>query len=103
MFKIELLFDKGLYFLFILIYCLSLFSLSYFLLYLGYGNPKFVIVLKVPLISFIIFQILFFMFKKIFKRNPENTFWVFVKKPIQDVLFSMFFWILGVGLPLIIV
>jgi hypothetical protein len=103
MFKIEWLFNNAISFWSILIYSLLLFGLSFILLNVEYGNPKMVKVLKMPLISFVIFRGLYFLFKKIYKRNPENTFWVFQKKPVQDIIFTLLFWILGVGIPFFIV
>lgn len=103
MYKIEWLFGFGVSFLVVLIYSNMLFGLSFLLLEINYGNPNMVVFLRMPLISFAIFKMLYIIFKLIYKRNPENTAWVFTKKPIQDVLFSMLFWFLGVGLPFFLV
>lgn len=103
MYKIEWLFGFGNSFWAVLLYCILLFGLSFLLLELNYSNPKMVVVLRMPIISFTIFKIFHLIFKKIYGRNPENTFWVFEKKPIQDVLFSILFWLLGVGLPIFLV
>lgn len=54
---------------------------------------------KMPVISTIIFYGMHQMFKKLYHRNPENTFWTFSKKPLEDILFSLLFWIIGIGLP----
>ena len=62
--------------------------------------PKTLTALKMPSLSVIIFYILHQSFKILYKRNPENTFWVFNKKPTEDILFSALFWIIGIGLPL---
>ena len=102
MYKIEWLFGFGTSFLVVLIYSIMLFGLS-FLLLENYGNPKMVVFLRMPIISFAIFKMFHIIFKLIYKRNPENTAWVFKKKPIQDVLFSILFWLLGVGLPFFLV
>jgi len=103
MFKVEWLCDNGMSFWVILIYCMLLFSLSIFLLDGEYANPKMVKALKMPLISFVVFRCLFFVFRKKNNRNPENTFWVFSRKPIQDIVFTILFWLLGVGFPFFIV
>jgi hypothetical protein len=103
MFKIEWLFDNGISFWVILIYCILLFSLSFILLNEEYANPNMVKALKMPLISFVVFRCLYFAFRRKYKRNPENTFWVFHEKPIQDIVFTLLFWFLGVGLPFFIV
>jgi hypothetical protein len=103
MYKIEWLFGFGVSFWAVLIYCILLFGLSFLLLELNYSNPKMGVALRMPIISFVIFKNFHLIFKKIYSRNPENTAWVFKKKPIQDVLFSILFWLLGVGLPFFLV
>lgn len=103
MFKIEWLFDNGISFWNILIYNVLLFILSYVLLKWGYGDAKMIKGLKMPLYSFVVFRVLYFVFKKKYKRNPENTFWTFQKKPIQDIAFTLLYWFLGVGMPFLIV
>jgi len=103
MYKIEWLFDFGVSFLVILIYSIILFALSFLLLEINYGNPNIVVSLRMPIISLAIFKMFHIIFKFIYKRNPENTAWVFKKKPIQDILFSILFWLLGVGLPFFLV
>lgn len=57
--------------------------------------------LKMPIVSLLIFCVLNWAFMKLYNRHPENTFWSFTKKPIEDVLFSIIFWILGIVLPVI--
>lgn len=63
--------------------------------------------LKMPLISFAIFKILHFSFKYLYERNPENTSWTYNKAPnkapVQDVMFSILFWLLGVGMVVILI
>lgn len=103
MYKIEWLLGCGIPFWTVLIYCILLLGLSFLLLELDYSNPKMVVFLRMPLISFVVFKILQITFKRKYKRNPENTAWVFRKKPVQDVLFSILFWLLGVVLPFMLV
>jgi hypothetical protein len=103
MYKIEWLFGFGVPFQAILGYSILLFLLSFLLLELNMSNPKIVVTLRMPIISFAIFKILHIVFLRVYKRNPENTFWVFEKKPVQDVVFSLLFWFLGVGLPFFLV
>lgn len=66
------------------------------------GKFKTIGALQIPLFSLLLFYILYQIFFKIYKRNPENTFWTLTKKPIEDVLFSILFWIIGIALPVII-
>lgn len=103
MYKIEWLFGFGVSFWVVLMYSIVLFGLSFLLSEIDYSIPKTLVFLRMPIISFAIFKMLHMLFKLIYKRNPENTAWVFKKKPIQDVLFSLLFWIFGVGLPFFLV
>jgi hypothetical protein len=102
MLKIDWLFNTKT-FLRVLLFNLVIFILSYILIDIDYGNPKMVLMLKMPLLSSVIFFLLYTLYRRIYKRNPENTFWTFTKKPIEDVVFSILFWLLGVGLPVFLV
>lgn len=102
MFRIEWLFNYK-YFLINIFYNIVLFCGSLLMLNYQLGNPKMVVALKMPLISSLVFFLLYITFQKIYKRNPENTFWTFTKKPVQDVIFTLLFWFLGVGLPVYII
>ena len=98
--KMEWLIDKKI-FVINIIYGIILFIVGTALMEYNIGRVRFVAALRMPLVSSLIFFVLLFLFKKIFKRNPENTFWVFTKKPIEDVIFTLLFWLLGVGLPIL--
>lgn len=100
MFKIEWLLDLK-PFLINLGYDLILFLIS--CLMSNRNAPKTLSALKMPLISSLIFFILCLAFRHIYLRNPENTFWVFRNKPVQDVIFTLLFWFLGIGLPFLII
>jgi hypothetical protein len=102
MFKIEWLFLTKT-FVINVIYNILLFGISFLLVKYQISNPKFLLLLRMPLFSTFVFLILYKGFKKIYQRNPENTFWVFTGKPIQDVIFTLLFWFLGVGLPFILI
>jgi len=102
MFKIEWLFNPK-SFMVNIIYDIILFIISFLIFQYQIGNPKIIAALRMPLLSSAVFFILYWSFKKIYKRNPENTFWTFVAKPVQDVIFTILFWFLGVGLPFILI
>lgn len=102
MYKIEWLFNLK-SFLIIFFYTILLFGLSFLLLEYNIGNPRIIIALKMPILSITIFKLLNILFKIIYKRNPENTAWTYTKKPIEDVLFSILYWFLGVGLPFFLI
>ncbi|MDP3927632.1 MAG: hypothetical protein Q8R57_01285 [Bacteroidota bacterium] len=102
MFKIEWLFHfKS--FLINIIYNIFLSGASFFLIFYRMGNTAMVLSLWIPLLSSLVFYLLYFGFKRIYKRDPENTFWVFSGKPIQDIVFTFLFWFLGVGVPFILI
>jgi len=103
MFKIEWLCKGGIVFWILLLYCIILFCLSFYMLNLDYDNLKMTKALKMPLISLMVFKVMYYIFILKYKKEPENTFGVFQSKAIQDVLFSILFWILGVGMPFFLV
>lgn len=82
-------------FLFLLIFNLIIFISSYFITGQFSVKDDFVVILRGGLLSQLIFYILLVVFRKIYKRNPENTFWVFTKKPLEDIIFNMSFMLLG--------
>lgn len=97
MFKIEWLFDSKSFRINIL-YNVCLFLLYFLFDYYEIGNPKYIIALRIPLMSSIVFLIFYQIFKSIYHRNPENTAWAMTGKPMEDVVFSILFWVFGVGL-----
>lgn len=88
LFRIEWLFNKK-SFLSILGIDLLLFLVSFIV------KEKNIQVLRVALLSSIIFFALYKAFVLRYKRNPENTFYAFEKKPVQDVMFTILFWLLS--------
>jgi hypothetical protein len=102
MFRIKWLLNSQ-SFLLVMAYNVVLFAISFFLLKYQIGSQKLVLALKIPLLSSTIFYVLYRLFKLLYKRNPENTFWEFTGRPIQDVVFTILFWVLGVGLPFVLV
>ncbi len=97
--KMEWLMDKKMY-PWIILYCTILYLASFLFLHTTIVIPAVAKVLRIPIFSFIIFVIFHSIFKILFKRDPENTYWAFTSKPIQDVIFCMLFWILGVLIPI---
>ncbi len=102
MFKIEWLFQTR-PFMINLVCNVILFAVSFSLIQNEIGNPKLVVALRMPLLSSLVFLVLYKIFFKMYGRNPENTFWVFTKKPIQDVIFTISYWFLGGGLPFVLI
>lgn len=102
LFKIEWLFATKT-FLRILAVSIILFLLSLMMVKNSIGNPKVTPILMAPLFSAIVFFCFYKTFYFIYKRNPENTMYSFTKKPINDIVFTMLFWIVGVGGPIVLV
>jgi hypothetical protein len=98
MFKIDWLLIKRPF----LIYLCASFVL-FVISYLQLIELSTVEVLKIPFISALVFKGMHLIFLLILKRNPENTFWEFSKKPLADILFTLIFWLLGTGLPFLLV
>lgn len=67
------------------------------------GNPKLVIALKMPLLSQLIFICMVFIFRKIYNRNPVDTFWTMDQALMKDGIFNFVFWAMAIILPAIIV
>ena len=93
-FKIEWLFSLRNYLL-LLSFGIVLFLISKYLLVHQISNQKTVPLLQVCFYATLIFGLFYFIFKKVFHRNPVNTFWVYSRKPIEDVLFNFIFWLAG--------
>lgn len=103
MFKIEWLCKGGIIFWILLSYCLILFYFPFYMLNLDYDNLKMTKALKMPLISLMVFKVMYHIYFIKYKKMPENTFGATQNKAIQDVLFSILFWIFGVGAPFFLV
>lgn len=67
------------------------------------GNPKVVIALKMPLLSQLLFILMIVCFRKIYNRNPVDTFWTMDRGLMKDGIFNFVFWVIGVILPAILV
>lgn len=102
LFKRELLLEKK-PFLILLSANLILFLLGYILEAYLIGNPKLVIALKMPLLSQSIFILMLVCFRKIYKRNPVDTFWTMDKSLMRDGVFNFAFGVIGLILPTILV
>lgn len=102
LFKREWLLEKDKA-IFIFIWNVFLFISSYFLLYIDFGDPDSVLLLRMSLITHLIFIFLVIIFKKIVGRNPVDTFWVSDKKLFIDGAFNFLFWFLGIVLPMTVI
>lgn len=84
--------------------------LNFLLLVVGYalqhyliGNQKFVIALKMPFISQLLFISFVTIFRKVYKRDPKETFWSMDWNLIKDGLFNFVLWLACLILPAILV
>lgn len=102
MFRIEWLY-KIRQFILLLIFYFVLFVSSVLGFFENYIDNNFNQILKAPFLALLVFSSFRYSFRVIFKRDPENTFWSFEKKPVGDVLFTILYWLFGVGAPIILV
>lgn len=79
----------------ILVCNVVLFMISYVPLLGRVIDVKFHGALRVGLISYVVFQILLLIFFLIYRRKPTSTYWVFEKKPVEDVVFGIVFTVVG--------
>jgi len=88
----------------ILLICnLVLFILGYVMQYHSFGNPKLTVALKMPILSQLIFIGLVTIFRKIYNRDPVDTFWTMDISLMKDGIFNLFFWVIAIILPAILV
>lgn len=87
----------------IIIIAIDCFLLSVSLMLLANNSNSKSIALLMPLISLSIFHILSFFYKSIYKRHPKNTFHSLEKQKIADIIFTIMFWIIGVGMPFFVI
>lgn len=98
----EWLLDKTIFKILLLVN-LILFIVGYALQNNSINNFKLVVALKMPILSQLLFVILVFVFRKIFNRDPVDTFWTMDVKLMKDGIFNFIFWVLGGLLPAILV
>jgi hypothetical protein len=79
-------------FIFLLAFEILLLFICFLIQYYFPAIHKPVSILKLPIISILIYWLMVEAFKGLYNRNPQNTFWSFTRKPIQDVIFSLVFW-----------
>ena len=101
LFKREWLFDRKTFNL-ILIVSAALFVLSYTLMLNNIGKPNLVRILTVPLMATMVFYAVKYIFFKIYKRNPEDTFWSMDISQMRDGIFNFIFWVLSTLLPIVV-
>lgn len=101
-FRRDILYKKT-SFIIVLAFSLLLFCLSYAFQALPLGNPKLVVLLKVPLLSLAIFFVMRRIFYRMYKKNPEDTFWFMDVSLMKDGIFNFLFWFLGMFIPILMV
>jgi hypothetical protein len=79
---------------------LFMFGLGF--LYFSFGDQDLVVLLGVPIFSQLIFSIMVTVFRKIYDRDPVDTFWTMDIKLMRDGVFNFIFIILGGFFPIIL-
>jgi hypothetical protein len=87
----------------LLAFNLILFVLGYVLQHFPIGNPKLIVALKMPVLSQLLFMGLITVFRKIYNRDPVDTFWSSDISLMKDGIFNFVFWVVAVVLPAILV
>lgn len=95
----KLLFEKKT-FIMLLVLSAIVFFLSYALLQANIGNPKMVVLIRVPLLALIVFFLMKTVYFKIYDKNPVDTFWSMDIKLMKDGIFNFLFWVIGLLLPI---
>lgn len=80
-----------------------LLACGYLLQYYSIGNPKMVVALKMPVLSQLLFLGLVAVFRKVYSRDPIDTFWTMDVGLMKDGIFNLFFWVVAIILPAILV
>ena len=75
---------------------LILLVVGYLLQYYSIGNPKMVIALKMPVLSQLLFIGLVTIFRKVYNRDPVDTFWTKDVSLMRDGIFNFFFWVVAI-------
>jgi hypothetical protein len=73
---------------------LVLFILGFILQHEAIGDPKFVVLLKIPLIYQLLFFAMATIFRKIYHRDPVDTFWSMDRHLMRDGIFNFVFVVL---------
>lgn len=81
----------------------ALFVLSYIMQYYAIENSKMVGALKMPLLAQIIFMGQIIVFRKMYKRDPVDSFWTMDVGLMKDGIFNFVFWLIAGILPVILV
>jgi hypothetical protein len=98
LYKREWLLDKKKGLLLFVWNCI-LFLSSFILSYYEIGDAKFYVALKMSLLTQLMFLIMAFIFKKVFGRAPQDTFWGSDPSLMADSAFNFTFWVLAVVIP----
>ncbi|UUV22726.1 hypothetical protein [Paenimyroides aestuarii] len=99
LFNRKILVDKKYQFIF-LFACIVLFALGDIL---QNTNVKGGEALKIPLLQWGIYRIFYFIFVKLYKREPKDTFGSMDKTLMIDGVFNALFWFIAFILPLALV
>ena len=79
---------------------ITLFILGYVLQNNGFRGGE---SLKIPLLQFGIYRVFYYIFIRIYGREPKDTFWSSDKSLIVDGLFNALFWLVAFIFPIVLV
>ncbi len=80
-----------------------LFLLAYVFIKFKVGNPKAVFTLKLSLLSQLIFFPFIMVFRKLYNRDPKDTFWTMDKSLMADGVFNGVYFLVAFIVPMILV
>lgn len=89
--------------LILLIVNFSFFVLAYIFDYWSIGNARLIVFLKMGFLSQLIFLLLVSIFRKIYNRDPVDTFWAIDVKLMKDGIFNFIFWVTAIMIPAILI
>ena|SRR5690554_293191 len=99
LFKREILVQKQSS-LYIAIACIILFVLGYILIYFDMKIGK---ALTMPFIQFVLYRFCHFIFVKIYKREPKNTWWSMDLSLMTDGVFNFLCALFAFGFPMLLI
>jgi hypothetical protein len=78
-------------YLLLLAFNIALFIAGFLLPRYDIGDPKLVVMLKVPLIYQLVFWVMLTIFRLLFHKDPAETFWTSDRKLLKDGIFNFIY------------
>jgi hypothetical protein len=90
----ELLYEKKSSYT-LLIVSLLFFILSYVLIQIHFGKPGIIVLLRVPMLTMLIFYLMKIGYFKLYQTDAKDTFWSMDVKLMKDGIFNFLFGVVG--------